>query len=134
MERSYFAVSPDMVAALSGIGIAVADYALYLTITSRGALRVIPVRQANGEGEQNEYDRTKELGLAQAAEEWVRLYTDLENKCYKVFPALPGRYTDPLWPELKPAKIFRLAFKDRGHLIDTPEHLLFRRWASRDTP
>ncbi|MGA8295391.1 MAG: hypothetical protein WB820_23485 [Rhodoplanes sp.] len=35
-------------------------------------------------------------------------------------------------PQLKPAKIFRLAFRDKGRLIDSPEHALFRKWAARD--
>ena len=50
----------------------------------------------------------------------VRLYTDLENRCYKVYPAPAGRYGEPQWPELKPAKVFRLAFRDKGRLIDDP--------------
>src|SRR5208337_4226532 len=33
MDKHYFAVAPDMVAALSGIGITVTDHALYLTVT-----------------------------------------------------------------------------------------------------
>src|SRR5262249_57943763 len=46
MERQYFAVTPDMVEPLAGIGISVTDHALYLTITSRGAVRIVPVQQA----------------------------------------------------------------------------------------
>jgi hypothetical protein len=133
MEKAYFAVAKDMIQPLESIGISVADHALYLTVTSKGATRVVPVRQASGDREQNEYDRTKELVLIQAVDEWVRLYTDLENKCYKAFPAHPERFSEPLWPELKDAKIFKLAFRDRGHLIDSPEHALFKKWASRDT-
>ena len=133
MEKQFFAVTSDMVVALSGIGITVSDHALYLTITSRGAIRVVPVRQANADGEQNEYDRTKEIGLLQAADEWVRLYTDLENRCYKVFPAPAGRYSDPVWPDLKSAKIFKLAFRDKGRLIDSTEHPLFKKWTARDS-
>ena len=64
----------------------------------------------------------------------MRLYTDQENRCYRVFPAPAGRFPDPLWPELKPAKIFRLAFRDNGRLIDSTEHELFQRWAARDKP
>ena len=133
MEKQYFAVTAEMVTALSGIGITVSDHALYLTVTSRGAIRVVPVRQANSDGEQNEYDRTKEIGLIQGIDEWVRLFTDLENRCYKVFPAPPGRFTDPLWPELKPAKIFKLAFRDKGRLVDSREHPLFKKWSARDS-
>ena len=133
MERQYFAVTPDMVEHLAGIGISVTDHRLYLTVTSRGALRIIPVRQANADGEQNEYHRTKEIGLVQAIDEWVRLYTDQENRCYKVFPAPSGRFSEPQWPELKEAKIFRLAFRDKGRLVDSPEHPLFKKWAARDS-
>ena len=135
MENKFFAVTPDMVVELQSIGItAVADYRLYLTQTSTGGLRLVPVRQANADGEQNEYHRTKEIGLVRGYDEWVRLFTDLENHCYKVFPAPFGRFTEDLvWPDLKPAKIFRLAFRDRGNLIDSPEHALFKKLAARDS-
>jgi hypothetical protein len=134
MERAYFAVSGNMVEPLSSIGISVTDHTLYLTVTSRGALKIVPVRGANTDGEQNEYHRTKEIGLVQGVEKWVRLYTDQENRCYRVFPAPVGRFPDPQWPEIKPAKIFRLAFRDRGRLIDCVDHELFQRWAARDKP
>ena len=35
MDKHFFAVTPDMVEALSGIGITVSDHTLYLTVTSR---------------------------------------------------------------------------------------------------
>jgi hypothetical protein len=132
MEKHYFAVTPDMVEPLAGIGITVTDHVLYLTVTSRGAVRIVPVRSANGDGEMNEYARTKEFGLIKAIDEWVRLYTDLENRCYKVFTAPAGRFGEPQWPDLKPSKIFRLAFRDKGRLIDSPQHPLFLKWAARD--
>src|SRR6516164_3584121 len=132
MERQFFAVTDEMVEALAAIGITVTNHTLYLTVTARGAVKIIPVRGANADGEQNEYNRTKEIGLVQGIDQWVRLYTDQENRCYKVYPAPPGRFADPIWPALKQAKIFRLAFRDRGHLIDSPEHALFKRWAARD--
>ena len=133
MERHYFAVTTDMVANLGGIGITVTDHALYLTVTSRGAIRLIPVRQANIDGEQNEYNRTKEIGLIQSFDEWVRLFTDQETRCYKVFSAPADRFGDPQWPDLKPAKIFKLAFRDKGRLVDSHEHPLFKKWAARDS-
>jgi hypothetical protein len=132
MEKHYFAVTPSMIEPLSGIGITVVDHALYLTITSRGAVRIVPVRQANSDGEMNEYHRTKEIALLTAREQWVRLYTDMENRCYQVFPAPADRFAEPQWPILKLAKIFRLAFRDKGRLIDSPEHTLFQKWAARD--
>ena len=44
MEKQYFAVTPDMVEPLKQIGITVTDHMLYLTVTSRGAIRIVPVR------------------------------------------------------------------------------------------
>jgi hypothetical protein len=128
MERQYFAVEPDMVQALAGIGISVSDYTLYMTVTPRGGVKLIPVNYNTD----NEYARTKEIGLLDGIKQWVRLYTDQENKVNKVFPAPADRFVDPIWPELKPAKIFRLAFRDKGRLIDSTEHPLFKKWAARD--
>jgi hypothetical protein len=133
MERNFFAVAPDMIEPLAQIGITVSDSVLYYTVTSRGSLRLVPVRCANEDGDMNEYNRTKEIGLVRATEEWVRLYTDTENGCYKVFGAPAGRFGEPQFPDLKPAKVFKIAFRDRGRLIDSPEHKLFLKWAARDT-
>src|SRR5262249_47311386 len=132
MEKHYFAVAPDMVEPLASIGITVTDHTLYLTVTSRGALRIVPVRQANMDGEQNEYGGTKEIARLQARGQWVPLYPDLETRCYRVFPAPADRFGDPQLPMLKPAKIFRLAFRDKNRLIDGLQHTLFQKWAARD--
>ena len=133
MEKQFFAVTDEMTATLAGIGITVTNHTLYLTVTPRGALRIVPVRCAGADGEQNEYNRTKEIGLRDGVEKWVRLFTDQENRCYKVFPAPTDRFADPVWPELKPAKIFRLAFRDKGRLVDSTEHPLYLKWSARDT-
>ena len=132
MEKQYFAVTSDMIEPLKQIGITVSDHALYLTVTSRGATRIVPVRTADNDGNQDEYTRTKEIGLIQGMEQWVRLYTDRENKAYNVFPAPAERFGGPQFPDLKHAKIFKLAFRDKGRLIDSAEHPLFLKWAARD--
>jgi hypothetical protein len=80
---------------------------------------------------QNLWSSTKEHGLLRGRNEWVRLFTDNKNQSYKVFPAPRGRFSEPVWPELKPAKIFRLAFRDQGHCIDSHQHPLFMKWAGR---
>jgi hypothetical protein len=132
MEKQFFAVTPSMVQALAGIGISVTNHVLYLTVTSQGLVRIVPVRCANSDGEQNEYARTKEIGLRAGIKKWVRLYTDQENKCYCVFTAPAERFADPVWPELSQAKIFKLAFRDKNRLVDSVEHPLFQKWAARD--
>jgi hypothetical protein len=132
MDKHYVAVAPAMIEPLAGIGITVTDHTLYLIVTPRGALRIIPVRGPNMEGEQNEWARTKETALIDGIDGWVRMYSDRENSAYKSFPAPVGRYGEPNWPDIKPAKLFRLAFRDKGRLIDSPEHILVQKWAGRD--
>jgi hypothetical protein len=133
LEKQFFVVTPDMVEPLNSIGITVSEHTLYLTVTPRGALRIVPVKQATNDSDQNEYDRTREIGLMDGITGWVRIYTDQENRCYKVFPAPVGRFADPQWPALKEAKIFKLGFRDKGRLLDSTEHPLFKKWAARDT-
>jgi hypothetical protein len=133
MDRHFFAVAPNMVEALASIGITVTEHHCYFTITSRGAYRMVPVRAPNADGDQNEWSRTKEIALVTARKKWMRIYPDMENKCYQVFPAPTGRFVDPQWPELKPSRVFRLAFRDKGRLIDSTEHPLFLKWSARDT-
>jgi hypothetical protein len=132
MDKHFIAVMPTMVESLASMGIMVTDHTLYLTVTPDGALRIIPVRGPNAEGEQNEWDRTKEIALIEAMDAWFRMYTDKANNAYKNYPAPVGRYGDPKWPEIKPAKIMRMAFRDKGRLIDSTDHILVQKWAGRD--
>ncbi|UFX45432.1 hypothetical protein HAP47_0001485 [Bradyrhizobium sp. 41S5] len=128
MEKQFFCVDDAMIVSLASIGITASQHTLYLTTSPRGAYHIIPVNSSVD----NEYVRTKEIGMLDGVDRWVRLYTDQENKCYRVYNAPEGRFADPIWPELRPAKIFRLAFRDKGRLIDSTEHQLFKKWAARD--
>jgi hypothetical protein len=132
MDKHFIAVMPHMVEPLAAIGITVTDHTLYLIISPRGALRIIPIRGPNAEGEMNEYARTKEAALIDGIDRWVRMYVDREGGCYKSFPAPKDRFGDPNWPEIKHAKINRLIFRDRGRLLGGPDHILFQKWAGRD--
>jgi hypothetical protein len=131
LEKQFFAVSPNMIEPLKAIGITVSLHTLYFTVTAKGAVCIVPVRQPFEDGTQNAYAQTKEVGLIQGVDEWVRLYTDRTNHVYNVFAAPVGRFPDPVFPDLTHAKIFRLAFRDQGRLIDSPEHKLFLQWAAR---
>ena len=128
MDKHYYAVDTGMEVPLKSIGITCVLHKLYLIVTPKGAVRIIPI---NCEID-NEWTRTKEIGLLAGRDGWFRLYSDKENTSYKVFPAPAGRFADPIWPDLKPSKIFRLAFRDKGRLIDSPEHPLFKKWDARD--
>jgi hypothetical protein len=132
MDRHYVAVMPHMIEPLAGIGITVVDHTLYMIVTELGGVQILPVRGPNAEGEQNEWDRTKEVALVAGIDAWVRMYSDRENNAYRCFPAPVGRHGDPNWFDIKPAKIIRLAFRDKGRLIDSPDHILVQKWAGRD--
>ena len=133
MDHQYIAVSPDMVEPLASMGITVTDHILYLTITPTGVLRIIPVMGPDPEtGDQNEYHRTREMALIDGIDGWHRMYTDLANSRYRSFPAPDGRYGEPNRPTIKPAKIFRMGFRDKGRLIDSTDHILVQKWAGRD--
>jgi hypothetical protein len=132
MDRHYIAVMPHMVEPLASIGITVADHTLYLTVTPEGGLRLIPVRCPDVEGEQNEWDRTKEKALIEAMDGWYRMYADKANQAYKNYPAPADRYGDPKWPDIRHSRITRLAFRDKGRLIDSLDHILVQKWAGRD--
>jgi hypothetical protein len=132
MDQHYVAVMPHMIVPLAALGIAVTDHTLYLIISPRGALRVIPICGPNAEGEQNEWMRTKEMALIDGIDQWVRMYTDREGGCYKSFPAPKDRFGEANWPGIKHAKINRLLFRDRGRLIGDPSHVFAQKWAGRD--
>ena len=132
MDRHYIAVAPGMIEALASIGIAVTNHTLYLTVTPRGSLKIIPISCPNAEGEMNEWARTKEMALIDGIDNWVRMYVDKENGAFKSFPAPAGRFGEPKFPEIKPAKLIRMAFRDKGRLIDSTENVLVQKWAGRD--
>ena len=96
MEKQFFAVTdPDGRSARRDRHHGDRSRALFHGDVARCAYKIVPVRQADADGEQNEYARTKEIGLLEGIDDWVRLFTDLENRCYKVFPAPVGRFADP---------------------------------------
>jgi hypothetical protein len=128
MEKQFFAVDPSMEVPLQGIGISFTKHVLYLTISPAGALHVIPISCETT----NDYAHTKEIGLLDGVKRWVRLYTDQVNKNYKVFPAPVDRFDEPNWPGLSEAKIVRLGFRDKGRLLYSTDHELFKKWAARD--
>jgi hypothetical protein len=88
MEYKFFAVDEKMLNPLASIGIRTAPHVLYLTITTQGVLRVIPVRCVDETGDRNEYSSTKEKTLLDAQDTWMRLWSDVKQGNYRGHPAL----------------------------------------------
>ena len=116
MEKHFFAVDPGMEVPLQGIGISFAEHTLYLTISPRGAIHVIPI---NCETD-NEYNRTKEIGLLDGVKRWVRLYTDRRTKSTRCFLRRRAASMNRIWPPAErsqdfPALLPRQGPDDRHH-------------------
>jgi hypothetical protein len=133
LDQRYYVVDRGMAEELRSIGISFAPHALYLILTTKGAFRIIPARCPDADGARNDYAASKELALREAEDNWLRLYTDKENQCYRRYPAPKDRFPEPVWPQLTDAKIFRLAFRERGCLIDSPQHSRFIDWTAAET-
>jgi len=128
MDVEYNIVAPSMVAELASIDIDALPYRLWQILTAEGSSIIIPVRQADLDGNQNSWNQTKETALIRAQSVWLRVGSDRPNGRYRAFEAPPTRFADPVFPDLSMAKIIRLAFTDRGRLIDSPQHPLFLKW------
>ena len=75
MEKEFYAVDTDMEVPLKGIGIDCIKHRLYMIVTPRGGVRIIPISCETD----NEWVRTKEIGLLDGTKQWVRIYSDREN-------------------------------------------------------
>jgi hypothetical protein len=130
MDLHYYTATDEMEHALATIGIPMHFHTLYFTKDEEGAYKIVPVRCPDEDGAQNEYSRTKELAMIRGTTEWLRIYTDLKNQVYKIFPAPKDRFSEPVWLSLPHSKIFRLAFRDKEHCIDSFQHPLYLRRAA----
>ena len=132
MDRTFCTVTPDMLPVLQSIKIFPAPYRVYLIQTEADIWRLVPVRQARKDGNQNTWDATIEVALHRAMKEWVRIYNDPDRQDsdagWKIFPAAHGRFPEPIWRALPMATLMRLAFTDRGNRIDSPQHPLVQKW------
>ena len=132
-NNSIFAVTDEMVAALASIGITVSDHALYLTVTSRGAVKIVPVRQADADGEQNEYARTKEIGLMQRNSPSGCGSTPTTRTGSTRSSGAERSLRRPQWPEPESREGSFGSRSRQGPPDRQPATQLFQKWAARDT-
>jgi hypothetical protein len=134
-DTTWCVVTPGMVELLRSIKIFPALHRIYFITSEVDAWRLVPVRQARADGAQNIWNSTLEVALQRAKTEWVRLYNEQDQRSssegWKVFPADPGRFPDPVWPDMSMAKLIRLGFTDRGNNINGPDHPLVKKWSGR---
>jgi hypothetical protein len=126
METADCVVTPRMVEEFAAIHVDVLPHYLYLPITSEAALRWVAVSRDF----ENDWNRTKNMVLLEAMKHWVRASSDRANSKYRSYLAPESMmFGEPAWPDLKQAKLFKMGFKDRGNLIDSVEHPIYRNLA-----
>jgi hypothetical protein len=133
-DRRYVAVMPKMVEYLRSVKIYTARHRLYWIATEEGDQLVVPVRLASRDGSQNVFSRTLQIAMKRAETEWIRIYNDPDVKSsaargWEVWPAPKGRFGEPVYADIRPAKIVRVAFKDADNLVENGEHSLVKKWA-----
>ncbi len=98
---------------------------LHTVINRSGVLSMWTVRIPAAEG-LAVLDR--HLSAATAAQlamtRWLRIKANMELRAYEIFEA-EGKQTDPAWPDLSFAEIYRIAFRDR--LINSVNHPIIKR-------
>jgi hypothetical protein len=132
MENKFYVVDEPLIPYLESIGFPTAPHTLYLTVTDKRVHTVIPVRCADESGERNAYNSTKEEVLLFGVDHWVRMFSDTKAGRYNRYPAPVGRFGEPVWAPFTPAKVFNLAIRKNGLLIDSRVHPRVLAWIAAE--
>src|SRR5262245_24120989 len=98
---------------------------LHPYVNRLGVLRLWPVRLPDPDGRQNEWHRTAAMAAAMAQKAWVRVSANTNLGGYQVFQASTP-IPDPTWPELSLQEMLKIAFVDRGRVINDMDHPVVR--------
>ena len=124
----FYAVMPAMVEPLRALKAKILVCKFYLTITSYGIVRWLVCPQTDNE---NSWLMSREHCAIRARRCWGRMVSNGEADRYDFFDPAEHGFTvslpEPAWPPEPPAKLFPLAFRDRGRLIVDQQHALFRK-------
>src|SRR5215207_9360970 len=107
-----------------------ATYTLYTYITRAGALRLWPIREMGPDGRVNEWHRTARIAADMAMKSWIRVIPSKHVGGYEVKRAAVA-VPEPTWPDLTMKDIIRIAFKERGWIVDHVDHDLVKKLQGR---
>ena len=126
-DGGLYLVAANMAAALSGEANA---YVLRPYVNRAGVLRLWPLRLPDPDGKQNPWHRTAAVAAIKAMGGWVRVTANRSAGEYEVFVA-PNQPPPPEWPETSFPDMLRLAFTDRGRVIQDAEHPVVKQLLGR---
>ena len=101
-------------------------FRLHLCVNRQGGYFLFPVQQRGEDARDNDWVTSAERALIKSKNSWTRMKSNMRAGEYKVAGLEDGvELSEPVWPDLEPREILRLAFAD--HLIDRMDHPLIRR-------
>jgi hypothetical protein len=121
-DAGLYLVKPHLQGALQAETV---SFVLRPYVTRTAVLRLWPIRLPSSDGKQNEWHRSAGIAAARAMEKWVRVTANKALGAYELFEAA-NQPPEPDWPPLSLADMMRLAFVDRGRVIDSIEHPVVR--------
>ena len=98
-----------------------ARFVLRPYVTRSSVLRLWPLRLPGPDGKVNEWHRSAGIAASRAMEKWVRVTANKALGGYELFEAT-NQPPEPEWPELSFGTMLRLAFIDRGRVVDSLDH------------
>jgi hypothetical protein len=114
-----------------GLGEDVSHFTLYPYINRVGVIRLWPVRLPAADGRVNEWHRSAAVAAALGQKKWIRVAANMSLGAYDVSEAV-NQPPDPEWPdELGLGDMLRIAFHDRGRIINSMDHPVVKMLAGR---
>jgi hypothetical protein len=126
-DAGFYLVAGNMAAQLSEEA---AAYVLRPYVNRAGVLRLWPIRLPGADGKINRWHATAATAAAHAMKRWTRVTANRSAGEYEIFDA-QNQPPDPDWPDLTLPDMLRLAFTDRGMVIQDAEHPVVRQLAGR---
>jgi hypothetical protein len=117
-ENGFYVIGRDMAGML---GAEASNFTLYPFVNRLGVLRLWPVALPDPDGRQNEWHRTAAVAAAMARKAWIRVVANMSlggNEIITTCMAIP----DPVWPDLDLEAMLKIAFADRGKIIESADH------------
>jgi hypothetical protein len=126
-DGGFYLVATAMAAALSDEA---KPYVLRPYVNRGGVLRLWPIRLPDPDGRVMEWHRSAAVAASLAMRRWIRVTANRSLGAYEVFEAA-AQPPDPEWPEMSLADMMRLAFTERGRVIQDQEHPVVKQLLGR---
>jgi hypothetical protein len=102
---------------------------LVLSITGPGLLFFWAIKTSSSSTLGSEWTESKLDAANKALTQWVRVFPNMKKFQYEIWPADPGAYPEPEWPDLTMDRALDIAFKNR--VIKDMDHVVMKQLRGR---